>query len=380
MHTEIGTRVHHRHRDVERVERRFKGGGQSPWQTYQMAQMLQQQTKQPDVAPVPIVPPTYSDPVSGRAFTNTGDLNAAIDTREADARTAQANKDAADLATKNQARTDFTTRSTNARTNAENAIRAYFTNQGLDPNKYWGSDIAPALNTEANSIQDLDPNPQAAYAPNLGAQIIGDLTSGRRTQATNQINSQFGPTYTADRLPYTLDDAPIETLLSGQYDPLSLQLTNAQKRGTLNDTGYQAALKQMETEKTGGRSTLSTLGTGIIDTDRGKLNDYITGAKSDASGLSLANADTFDPGAYSREADSRVNTYTNALPGDLTNALGSTKFSDLSSLLNVGGSVQTAYDPTAANPNSAGGQPSPQYIADQVLASTKRGIGSTGAF
>jgi len=43
--------------------------------------------------------------------------------------------------------------------------------------------------------------------------------------------------------------------------------------------------------------------------------------------------------------------------------------------------VQGAYDPTAANPNAGpGGTPSPQYIADRVLANTKRGIGSTGAF
>ena len=409
----VGTRVHHRLRSIVRVERRHKGGGgPSPMQMmmYQQSQesaaadrqreaqarqdeqdrIAAQQRRDDQAAsdaryaaqnpPAPVIPPTYADPTTGRTFTTPDDLNKSIDTREQEARDIQAQKDAQVQADKDRTRADFTTRSADARTNAEKAIRSYFTNQGLDPEKYWSTDIAPALDTEKNSIQDLDPNPQAAYAPTLGAQIVNDLTSGRRSKALSAINSEFSPTYASTAIPYTADDATIEQLLSSQFDPLSAQLTNAQKRGTLNDTGYQAALAAMETARTGGRSTISKLGTGIIDNDRTGLNDYITSAKNDASNLALSNADSFDPGAYLSEAQSRTGSYLSSLPGDLTNAVGDTKFSDLTSLLNAGGSVQGAYDPTATNPNGTGGTPSDKYIADQALANTKRGIGNAGAF
>lgn len=327
--------------------------------------------------PTPVTP-TYTDPVSARVFTTPDDLNNEITSREQTAAAQQTASDIQNAGSVAAQTADYSGRATSARGNAETAISRYFSNQGLDPNKYWASDITPALDTEAASIQPNDPNPQAAYSPNLGAQIVSDLTSGKRSQATNAISKEFGPTYAADALPYTADDPTIDTLLNSQFDPLMAQLTNAQKRNTLNDTGYSAALDALNTAKTGARSTVSSLGTGIIDKDRSGLNDYITSAKNDAAALPLANADSFDPTSYLTGAQGRTAAYLSSLPGDLTNAVGGTKFSDLTTLLNAGGSVQGAYDPTATNPNSS--TPSPQYIADQVLANTKRGVGSTGAF
>lgn len=329
----------------------------------------------------PPVQPTYSDPISGRTFSNPDDLNSSITQRETtDKQTADAAKATSDAKAASDEQS-YLARAASARSGAETNVRQYFKDQGLDPDKYWASNIAPALDRAGQSVQDLDPNPSSAYAPTMGASLVNDLTSGKRNQFTDQLSSLFPSTYASTAIPYTADEPAIAQIISSQFDPLGQQLTNAQKRNTLNDTGYQAAVDAMNTAKTGARSTLSSLGTGIINTDRSGLNDYITGAKNDAANISLKNADSFDPNSYVGEAQTRTKNYIDNLPGDLTNAVGSTKFSDLTSLLNAGGSVQGAYDPTATNPGGGGGgTPSPSYIADQVLANTKRGLGSAGAF
>lgn len=329
----------------------------------------------------PPVQPTFSDPITGRTFSNPDDLNASITQRETTDKQAA---DAAKATSDAKAAADeqsYLTRAASARSGAETNVRQYFKDQGLDPDKYWASNIAPALDRAGQGIQDLDPNPSSAYAPTMGASLVNDLTAGKRNQFTDQLSSLFPSTYASTAIPYTADEPAIAQIISSQFDPLGQQLTNAQKRNTLNDTGYQAAVDAMNTAKTGARSTLSSLGTGIINTDRSGLNDYISGAKNDAANVSLKGADTFDPNSYVGEAQTRTKNYIDNLPGDLTNAVGTTKFSDLTSLLNAGGSVQGAYDPTATNPGGAGGgTPSPSYIADQVLANTKRGLGSAGAF
>lgn len=327
----------------------------------------------------PPVAPAYSDPITGKTFGSTAELNSEVDQRTQDA---QAASDAATAKTASDAaaaETAYQARAASARSGAETNVRQYFKDQGLDPDKYWASNIAPALDRSQQSIQDLDPNPSSAYAPTLGASLVNDLTSGKRNQFTDQLNSLFPSTYANSAIPDTADDASIASIISQQFDPLNAQLTNAQKRGTLNDTGYQAALDKFNTDQTSARSTLSSLGSNVINTDRSGLNDYIGGAKNDAANVSLKNSDSFDPNTYTTGAQSKTKTYLDNMQGDIQNQVGNTKFSDLTTLLNAGGSVQGAYDPTATNP-AGGGTPSPSYIADQVLGNTKRGLGSAGAF
>lgn len=344
-------------------------------------------------------PPTvYTDPVNGMSFTDdpfqfyplgtdvnsiptpkTGSqkLNEEIAARQAQ----EAQQSAAQQAQTDQQNTQneatFQQRLGDATNQGRANIEQYFRSQGLDPTQYAG-DIGNAINTARSSVADLDPNPMAAFDPNLGAQIVNQLTSGKQNQALSSFNSIFGPTYSQDRLSLDAINPSIDQVLSSQFDPLGQQLINAQKRNTLNDTGYQAALDALNGKRTAARSTLNTLGSGIINSDRSALDSYLSGGRNAASSLTLNNFGLFDPNSYLNEANSMVGNDLSNLTGDLTNAVGDTKFADLTELLNAGGSVQGANNPSATNLN--GDVPTAAYIADQALKNQKRGLGTVGAF
>ena len=318
---------------------------------------------------------SFVDPVSGKAYNNAQGLNEAIDFRKGEELTQSVAQEQAGKVAEEQRRTDFNSRSAQAALQGGQNVDQYFRNYGVDPERYRG-EINLSTNTAQKSIPDMDPNPLSVY-DNLGARIFNELTGGRQTQATARLNEIFTPTYAENKLQYGAIDPFVNDILNSQLDPLSAQLGNAQKRGSLNDTGYQAALDALAKSRTSGASTLRNIGTGVIDTDRAGIDSYISGARNDASSLMLNNADTFDPNQYAVGAQTRVDNYLSSLGGDIQNALGDTAFTDLASLLNAGGAVQGANDPSAANPN---GLPTPNWIADQALKTKPRGLGTEGAF
>ena len=326
----------------------------------------------------PPPPVVMTDPVTGKSYTGdtaSADLNAEIDQRKqqekADSDAAVAKKAADDAAALGK----FNTAKGNAYNDALSSITRQFQQQGVDPSQYMASDITPRLTAAQNTIRDLDPNPAAAYAPDLGSSIINDITSGKRTTANNQLNNLFSPTYSQSAVPDSLTGQYQDTLLNEQFNPLSDQLLNAQKRGTLTDAGYQAALASLGQKRSTAASTIGNLGSGIISTDRSGIDNYISGARKDASGLSLSSS--FDPNVYASGAKGLADTDISNFGGALRNAIGGTQFADLGSLINAGGAVQGATNPNAANPKAGVGGVTPPAEDE---ANTKRGLGSTGAF
>ena len=230
------------------------------------------------------------------------------------------------------------------------------------------------MQRQYQAIQDLDPNPTAAFSPDLGQSIINNILSGKRTQATNAYNQTFTPNYSTNLLPDTTTGAYAGNIVNEQFDPLMQGLTNAQKRGTLTGAGYQAALDALNQKKSAAMNTVNTLGQGILSTDRKSLDDYISGGRTDISNLNLTG--NFDPSTYAGTAAQKAQGYLGDFGGALRNAVGQTKFADLSDLINAGGAVQGAQNPTANNPIAgAGAAPIP---ADDP--NKQRGLGSTGAF
>jgi hypothetical protein len=340
-------------------------------------------------APAQWQPITYTDPVSGATFAADKDTdptgrnalinyNNEVSDRKAK-ELADSNAAAQQKATDaNTAESTFQTSRGNAYTDAMNSVIRSFQLQGVDPQQYMASDIKPALDRAFNSIKDLDPNPAAAFPTSLGDTIVGNVTSGKRTGAVNTLNQTFTPTYTNNVIPDSLTSQYVDTLLNEQFDPLSQQLTNAQKRNTLTDTGYNAALDALNQKKAAARSTITSLGQGIIDTDRSSLNDYISGARDTANNLTLGAS--FDPSTYIGGASTKANADVSDFGGALRNAVGSTKFADISDLINAGGAVQGATNPTAANPTGGVVGTSPNFLTDDQIAQQKRGLGNAGAF
>ena len=198
------------------------------------------------------------------------------------------------------------------------------------------------------------------------------------TQANTSLNQIFTPQYVNNLLPDTTTNNFVPDILNEQFNPLSQQLTNAEKRGTLNPVGYQAALDALTQKKTAAQSTLQNLGQGILDTDRSGINDIISGARTSANSLGLA--DTFDPSVFAGQAGSRAQADLSNFGGALRSAVGDTKFADLTDLLNAGGAVQGATNPNAANPTGGIQGTSPFFVSPDDEAKKGRGLGNTGAF
>lgn len=323
----------------------------------------------------PPAPPVYTDPVTGQAFNTTDDLNAEIKQRTADAAT----KSAADKATADaKAASDETAFQGNkqgAYNQAMQSVMRAFQLQGADPAQYMDTDIKPALQRAMSSIKDLDPNPGAAFPTTMGDSIANQILGGKRTGALNSLNQTFSPTYSASQLSDSILDPYVSSTVNAQFDPLMAQLTNAQKRGTLTGAGYQGALDLYNQDKAKATSTVTNLGQGILAKDRSGLDDYISGARSDANALTLGG--NFDPSSYSNTAAGKVQSYKDTFGGALQNAVGDTKFATIGDLINAGGAIQGATNPNAANP-TAGGAVNPDAL--DPTAQQKRGLGSTGSF
>lgn len=339
---------------------------------------------------------TYTDPVNGQTFDSSAALNAEIQKRERDAH------DKTELATDNGRGYQLTNQSNfdqdliNAQTTAARNAKQYFIDQGYDPSLFdtqlrsavdaaSGTINNPYIGagTDTTTLQRNTPAINSAFSPNLGAQILSSANSGYQSQAANKIAQAFAPTYSRDQISDSWLSPAVDSVLTSQFDPLSSQLTNAQKRGTLNDTGYAAALKALSNDKTTATSTVNRLGQGVLSSDRSSLDDYITGAKNDASKVDARTYGSFNPDSYVSGANNLVDNYKTNFGGDLSNAVGNTSFSDITKLLNAGGVVQGATDPTATNPvgiGDKGAGVSDAYIAQQALANTQRGLGSTGDF
>jgi hypothetical protein len=310
--------------------------------------------------------------VSAGSKTGAEKLNEEIAQRKLDEK---ATSDAAaqkvtDTAAKSE--TDFQGLKTNAYNDALASVTKEFTRQGVDPNAYM-DDITTELKRDLGSIKDLDPNPAAAFPKDLGSTIINSVLGGKRTGALNTLNTTFTPNYANTALPDTLVDPYVSTLVNEQFDPLSTQLLNASKRGTLTPAGYNAALDTLNTKKSAAASTVRDLGTTILGKQRNELNDYISGARTDANALTLAGQ--FDPSSYVTGAQGKVAADTSGFGGALRSAVGDTQYATLGDLINAGGAVQGAQNPTANNPIGGAG-----YVPPPDDSATKRGLGSTGAF
>lgn len=343
-------------------------------------------------SPAPAPPPTYQDPTTGMTFSSPDALNAEIQQRTQAATDAANLKATQDAATATANENTFQTNKTQAYNDAMNQVLQTFKGQGLDPNQYM-SYITPAMQQAQNSIPDLSTNIASYFPTSMGQTILNQATGDYRTGLTNQLNQTFNPMYSTNAVPTSTMDPAIQSILSSQFDPLSAELQNAQKRGTLTDTGYQAALAKMNQDKAAAQSQLQTLGQNILTGDRSALDTMISGARSDIANANLGS--NLDPSQYVGQAGQMAAQDVSGFQGALQSAAGNTTFADIQDLLNAGGSVQGANNPTAANPNAiagaagagtgaigaGGGAPGAAGAVDPTAQQTQnRGLGTTGSF
>jgi len=342
---------------------------------------------------------TYVDPVDGTVFvespyeamlggginpdgtprmTAAEQYNAHLRERKAGEVTASNQTKAEAAAEKAQATDTFNTDKSTAYNDALSNVRRTFELQGLNPDTYMTTDIAPRLSSINSGIRDAS-GLKGAYADTLGSDIINQLTSGNRTKATGSYDTMFNPNYTNTLVPDTGIDTFTNTILDEQFNPLQTQLKNAFDRNTLDQRGYDAALASLGQKRTAAQGTVRDLGRTIINEDRGYINDIVGKGRTDISNLSLNQ--TFDPNVYDKQARDRAASEAASFGGELRGKVGGSKFADLTELLNAGGIAQGATNPTAANASPlAGTTKSPYYVDPTEEENKGRGLGNTGAF
>lgn len=243
--------------------------------------------------------------------------------------------------------------------------------RGLDANMFT-SEIDQMLNSIRGQVPQLDNNPGSYFAnQNIADIVLGNATTNRRTQYSNQINNMFGNDFANQRVASTADDSYIDSILGEQYNPALEQIQRAFERGTVNEQGFQTAMNSLNNQRTTAAANLQQTGGGLLQSIRDSLSGVGNEARNAASNYQLGT--TFDPTSYQSRADTIFNEGMSGLEGNLRNAIGGQQFFDIGSILNQGRTAQG----TANNNNRALFD---AFQADEQNKNKQRGLGTQGVF
>jgi hypothetical protein len=245
------------------------------------------------------------------------------------------------------------------RTGAGGQVRNYFSQMGIDPERYGGS-IDAQLNNILSGISPEDENPGAAFT-NAGQTIYDTLQTGERTKYGNQLNEIFAPEWEMRRVGMTLDDPYLAGVEGEQYSDADKIIKNMLDRGVLTSGGYSSAQKDLEGQRAGVRARLNEIGTGLLTKEQQDLRDISNRARQSASTMQLGSS--FDPYSYQGEADADFNDFISTL-GDSIRAQVPGQLFNTAGLAAIGGAGQGLGN-TAFNPGAAGGNTEDQTIDDE---------------
>lgn len=286
--------------------------------------------------------------------------------RQAEAARVQA---AADAKTA-QNRTDFTNNLSKATAAAKNTGRDYFSSIGLSPDSN-ASLIDSIINDAKLKVPDLDTNPGQYFTSDAFASGLDNAQKAKRANLNSKVNSTFTPGFEKSLISDSADDAIIDSILNSQRDTALQSLDYNKNRGILNDTGYAAALRELTGQENAGRSTLNSIGQGILSKDRDNALSFRTDAGTAASNFVYGSADP-DIAGYYTSAKNKASSDLSDLDGAIRASLGSTNLFDVPTLLQKGGAAQGPIN--AVTPETAAAPFDPKKSA------AKRGLGSTGVF
>ena len=143
--------------------------------------------------------------------------------------------------------------------------------------------------------------------------MINEFTKQQKKAMENYMNQNFADLGTSNMWLDNYwnsgsDDEMVNNFITSNYDNALTQLDRALKRGTLSQSGYNNALENLNTQRSGAESTIGSIGQGILDNYRTALTE-----KAQGFGQNLDNYDLSKYGQVS--ADKFANSFNN-LYGD----------------------------------------------------------------
>lgn len=274
-------------------------------------------------------------------------------------------------AEKQKARDEFSTKLSTAVEGARNTGRDYFTSRGLDPTGY-ASLIDSIIGDTKLKVPDLDINPASYFTTDAFASGIDNAQNLKRTNLNSQVQQKFAPGFERSLIADTADDSILESILGGQRDQARQQIDYNRKRGILNDSGYATVERELAGQENAGRSTLTSIGDSVLGKKRQDLLNIKGDAGNAASGYTFGAPDV-DIGGYYTQAQQKAQSAIGDLEGSIRSALGGTNLFDVPTLLQKGGTAQGPINVTTAGADTS-------LPFDPKKSTTKRGLGSTGAF
>lgn len=109
----------------------------------------------------------------------------------------------------------------------------------------------------------------------------------------------------------TADDEYVNNFVDTNYNNALGQLDRALKRGTLTQSGYNDALNNLNTQKSGAYSTIGAIGQGIMDDYRNALTEKAQGFGSDVNNYTLSNRNNVDIDNFQNSFNSLYNDQKN---------------------------------------------------------------------
>lgn len=259
---------------------------------------------------------------------------------------------------------------------AEGAATDYLGQRGLTADTV-GIDYDPLTGLITEGLRgrqsELSMNNYGDLARQIASDAVGTQTGIARDRFGVATDNMFPTGFATERLPDTMDDALIESIIGDRFGDATAFLDRGMSRGQLNDRGYQRALDNLTDQRLAANSRVQDLGLGLIEGGRGDLRTIADNARTEASSFELGRQ--FDLDQFGQRADERAGAFTDGLEGQLRNAIGGDPLFDTQGAYSVGAIGQGVINPTG-NATDLG-----TAIRDRNRRqSGPRGVGNQGAF
>lgn len=247
-------------------------------------------------------------------------------------------------------------------------------------NDYANNDLVQALQDAVNAKYNnrnygkyyfRDDNPTAEYN-NIVNQFTKAQTNNLQNALTN-ASSMYDPTY-GGGFNTNFADQYVNSYLDDKYGLALEQLDRAKARGTLNDVGYARALKDLDTQKSAGLSTLGSIGRSLVSDYNTGMQTGIENYQNMINNYNLNNDySRFTPDTINNKLNADYNNYLAGFEGDFNAAMSGQEPFDVSSIL---GNAKVSQGVTNAQTN-----PLVDALSDQNSKKRQKvGLGNEGVF
>ena len=288
---------------------------------------------------------------------------------------AQRQREAAEEATRRrQFDTNLEAARGTALTDAQGLLQSMFATRP-DLAAQFSESIRGDVQRAARNVPDLAPNPGNYFdAQALVDTLVTRERQQRQAGALRDVDAFAGQGFALDRLPGSADDDIIANILGEEYDRALQPITRSFQRGLLDELGYNAAVGDLDSQRSVAEGRLQDIGGGLLENTRTDLRGIADEARGRASTLDLL--DTFDPSVYSSRIDTTLSDALANLGGRIRSGIGETPLFSDAAAITRGGVTQGV-----RNPGSEGVAGIAETIEDRRRRENeRRGLGTQGAF